>query len=184
MEDTQIIDLFFCRKESAISEVTIKYGTYIRSIAYSILGNPSDSEECENDTYIAAWNTIPPTRPKLLKTYLGRLCRNIACDRYDYQKAKKRNRDFDLVLSELEEIISAPERQWDYEDGFVAKQISEFLYSVPQQQRAMFVRRYWHNTSIKELAMQFHVNENTVKSTLFRLRKKLKNFLEKKGVLL
>lgn len=115
MEDERIIDLYWERSEAAISETSKKYGPYCRTIAYNILADSFESEECENDTYIAAWNTIPPTRPRILKSFLGRLTRNIALDRYDYNKAKKRNNEFDILLSELGDCIAAKNNQPEYE---------------------------------------------------------------------
>ena len=105
MDDEKIVDLFWERSELAIAETSIKYGMYCRTIAHNILSNYLDAQVCENDTYIAAWNAIPPTRPTKLLAFLGRLTRNIALDRYDYNTAKKRNGEFNILLSELEECI-------------------------------------------------------------------------------
>ena len=99
MEDSQIIELYWQRSENAIAETSNKYGKLVRKIALNIVGNFSDAEECENDTYVSTWNAIPPTRPNILSAFLGKIARNIALNRYEYNKAQKRNSEFDLVLS-------------------------------------------------------------------------------------
>jgi RNA polymerase sigma factor (sigma-70 family) len=185
MDDETIINLYWERSETAITETAMKYGRYCRAIAFNILSNNADAEECENDTYMAAWNTIPPTRPNKLLVFLGRLTRNIALDRYDYNKAKKRNGEFDAILSELEDFISD---QYDVEAKYEAielsKCISEFLRSIDAENRVIFLRRYWFSDSINDISKQFAMSESKVKSILFRIRKKLKKYLEKEGVIL
>lgn len=183
MDDEKIVDLFWERSELAIVETKTKYGKYCRSIAFNILSNYSDVEECENDTYIAAWNAMPPTRPTKLLAFLGRLTRNIALDRYDYNFAQKRNGEFNLLLSELEECIpSTYNLEAQYENGQIAKAISKFLYTVDSQRRVIFIRRYWYSDSIKDISLQFGITDSKVKSILFRTRNKLKAYLEKEGI--
>lgn len=185
MDDDMIINLYWERSEAAIAETANKYGKYCRTIAFNILSNISDAEECVNDTYMAAWNAMPPTRPNSLIAFLGRLTRNIALDRYDYNRAKKRNGEFDTLLSELGDIISAQiDVECEFEAKEVSKLISEFLRSNHTENRVIFLRRYWFADSISDISGQFGLSESKVKSILFRMRKKLKKFLEKEGVLL
>jgi RNA polymerase sigma factor (sigma-70 family) len=183
VEDEKIVDLFWERSESAIIETEKKYGQYCKTIAINILGNSEDAKECENDAYHALWNTIPPNRPSVLKAYLGRILRNIAIDKYDYNTAQKRNSKFDLILSELEECIVSPANvELQYEQGEIAKRISEFLWTIDKENRIVFVRRYWYSDSIASIAAQFGMSESKVKSMLFRMRNRLKIYLEKEGV--
>lgn len=185
MDDEMIIDLYWERSESAIAETSNKYGRYCRAIAFNILANNADAEECENDTYMAAWNTMPSARPNKLLAFLGRVTRNIALDRYDYNKAKKRNGEFDILLSELEDFISAQNNvETEYDAGQVSKLISDFLRSTDAEKRVIFLRRYWFSDSIKDISKQFGMSESKIKSILFRMRKKLKKYLEKEGVVL
>lgn len=184
LDDEMIIDLYWERSETAIYETSNKYGSYCRTIALNILAVSSDAEECENDTYIAAWNTIPPTRPRILKSFLGRLTRNVALDRYDYNKAKKRNNEFDILLSELGDCIAAQNNQQEYEVGYISKHISNFLRSIDTKSRLVFIRRYWYSDSINDIALRFGMSVSKTKSLLFRTRNKLKKYLEKEGVAL
>lgn len=183
MEDEKIIDLFWDRRETAIEETINKYNSYCLYIANNIINNIEDAKECVNDTYHAVWNKIPPTRPSNFKTFLGRITRNISLDRYDYNKAKKRNSQFDLLLSELEECIPALEDvEKKFFEGQLAKSISNFLRQCSEEQRIIFIRRYWYSDSIRDIAKEYKLNENNVKSILFRTRNKLKIYLEKEGM--
>lgn len=184
MDDLKIVDLFWERSETAIAETSKKYSSYIRTIAYNILSNNSDAEECENDTYAATWNAIPSARPNVLKIFLGRIARNIACDRYDYNTAEKRNSNFDILLSELEDVIASTQGDWSYEDGQIAELIRKFLLDQSERNRAMFVYRYWHSEPAKTIAARFKMSESNVNTTLSRLRSKLRVYLEKEGVIL
>lgn len=185
MEDEKIIDLFWERSESAISETSKKYGRYCQKIALNILNNREDAEECENDAYIALWNTIPPNRPSFLKVFLGRMVRNISLDKYDYNTAKKRNNKFDIILSELEECIASTENvESIYEKGQVSKAISDFLRSIDKDKRIVFIRRYWYSDSISDISQLLGFSESKIKSMLFRTRNKLKVHLKKEGLLI
>lgn len=183
MEDQGIVDLYLKRSQQAIVETKNKYGAYCRVIARNILSSYSDVEECENDTYLAAWNVIPPTMPRKFSVFLGRITRNIALDKYGYNTAKKRNREFEVILTELEDCLSSPDSvEAVYEAGEIAKLISQFLYDIEEQARHLFIRRYWYSESIKDLAMRFNMSTSKVTSTLFRTRNKLKAYLDKEGV--
>jgi RNA polymerase sigma-70 factor (ECF subfamily) len=145
------------------------------------LSNRRDAEESVNDAYLAAWNMIPPSRPAKFSAFLGRITRNIALNKYDYNKAKKRNSEFDLVLSELGDCISTYD---DYEEGQIAKAISIFLRNMDSDSRNTFIRRYWYSDSISEVSRRFGMSESKVKSMLFRTRQKLRIYLEKEGVVI
>lgn len=182
MDDQGIVGLYLQRSQQAIVETKYKYGTYCRVIAGNILSSYSDIEECENDTYLAAWNAIPPTMPRKLSIFLGRITRNIALDKHGYNTAKKRSREFEIILTELEECLaSADTVETEYEAGELAGLINEFLYTLDEQARNLFITRYWHSYSIKDLSMKFHISSSKVKSTLFRSRNKLRAHLEKEG---
>lgn len=185
MDDDEIIELYWQRDQKAIAETSRKYSSYLKRIAHNILANYADAEECENDSYGAAWNAIPPTRPNKLSAFLGRIVRNIALDLLDYKKAAKRNGEFDLILSELSELIPADEDvESRFAEGQLAELISDFLRGIDADSRMVFVRRYWHSDSIHHIGRHMGMSESKVKSMLFRTRKKLKLHLQQEGVTL
>ena len=184
MEDKAIIDLYWTRSENAISQTALKYGAYCYTIAFNILSNREDSEESVNDTYLAAWNTIPPKRPGILSAFLGKITRYISLDRWKRRSAAKRGGgQVPLALEELEECICGGEGP---EGSLVRKQllrsIESFLDKLPVQERQVFVCRYWFLASIKEISLKFEYAESKTKSILFRTRKKLMNYLLKEGL--
>ena len=184
MEDYQIIELYWRRSENAIAETSNKYSRLLLSISFNILGDYSDAEECENDTYVAVWNAIPPTRPNIFSAFLTRIIRNISINRYEYNKAKKRNNEYDLILSELEECVaSSMSVEESYAAGELSDLINEFLKKQKQETRVIFVRRYWYADSIKDIAERLKISESKVKTVLFRMRGQLQQFLEERGVL-
>ena len=153
------------------------------AIAYSILKNHQDSEECENDTYHVAWNKIPPERPSYFSAFLGRIVRNVSFGKYDYNNAAKRNPDIEVSLSELENCISignTTEQQYDCQR--TAKHISDFLKKLPVTKRVIFIRRYWYCDSILQISEKYGFSESKVKSMLMRTRNELKKYLERQGV--
>lgn len=183
MDDKEIIALYFARSEKAITETAQKYGRLIKSIAYNILNNSSDSEECENDTYHITWEKIPPLVPNSFSAFLGRIARNIALNRYDYYTANKRNREFETVLTELETILSDKQNpETKYELHETADHISTFLKSKSYTKRIVFVRRYFYCDTIEEIAKNYGFSESKVKSMLMRMRKELKKYLERNGI--
>lgn len=183
MEDNQIIDLYWQRSENAIAETARKYGKLCRHVAMNIVGNILDAEECENDAYVATWNAIPPTRPNVFSAFLTRIVRNIAVNRYEYNKAQKRNNEFDVVLDELEECIAGKNTvESAYEEGMLAGMLDEFLEGLSKDKRVIFVRRYWFSDSVKEIAKRLQISESKVKTTLFRTRNELQEFLAARGV--
>lgn len=183
MEDSQIIELYWQRCENAIAETSKKYGRLCRKIAFNIVGNYSDAEECENDTYVATWNAIPPTRPNVFSAFLSKITRNIALNRYEYNKAQKRNNEFDVILSELEECIASKTSVEDsFEEGVLASMLDDFLEELKQETRVIFVRRYWYSDSVKDIAKRLQISESKVKTVLFRTRKELQDYLAERGV--
>ena len=180
MDDNLIIDLYWQRNEQAVAETEAKYGPYCRSIAYGILQNNQDTEECVNDTWLRAWDSIPPQRPGRLSAFLGRLARNLALDRYDYNHAAKRSGPFDQLLSELSECI--PCQRDDFAQLELTQILNSFLHSLPESRRNLFLRRYWYCESVEELGRRYRMSQSAVKSSLFRTRNKLKAYLEKEGV--
>lgn len=183
MEDSQIIDLYFLRSEQAIAETKAKYSRLLMHIAMNILGNPADAEECENDTYMSAWNAIPPTRPNVFSAFLSRINRNLALNRYEYNRAKKRDQGMELVLSELEECIADKKSvEQSVEEGVLVEIIEEFLDGLKQEQRIIFVRRYWYSDPVKEIAGRMRISESKVKTTLFRTRNALSEYLGERGI--
>lgn len=181
MEDGKIIELYFARNEDAIVETDNKYGRYLNSVAYNILRSFSFAEECVNDTYQKAWDTIPPKTPQRLSTYLGKITRNLSISRLSYEKAQKRNVNLTIILSELDECI--PKTQGSIDDSLTLKYaIDKFLRTLQKEVRIIFVRRYWYASSIKEIARDYNLSESKVKVTLHRVRIKFKEFLEEEGV--
>ena len=183
MEDFKIIELFFERNENAIRETETKYGRYLSKIAYNILFDSEDSKECVNDTYMKAWNTIPPQKPNVLSTFLGKIIRHLAIDVFRKKHAEKRgNSEFVLSLSELDECI--PDKfsaEKVFEERELSESINRFLSSLSKENRDIFVCRYFYSDSIKEIASFFASSESKIKSSLFRSRKALKEHLEKEG---
>lgn len=183
MEDFKIIELFFKRNENAISETEIKYGRYLSKIAYNILFDTEDSEECVNDTYMKAWNSIPPQQPEILSTFLGKITRHLAIDLFRKKHAEKRkNSEYALSLSELDECI--PDKfsaEKEFEQKELSESINRFLASLSKENRDIFVCRYFYSDSIKEIASFFKSSESKIKSSIFRSRKALKEHLEKEG---
>lgn len=183
MEDKKIIDLYFERNETAISQTALKYGRMIKSIAYGILKNDPDIEECENDTYNITWNKIPPAKPLYLSAFLGRIARNISFDKYHYNHAAKRNSDLKVSLSELEHCICLQNNIEDeYNQKQIAKYISDFLRETSATKRIIFIRRYWYCDSISQISEEFNFSESKVKSMLMRTRNDLKKYFERQGI--
>ena len=182
MEDSQIIELFWIRSEAAISETANKYGRYCYSIAYSILQNHADAEECVNDTWLRAWHAIPPARPERLAAFLGKITRNLSLNKYEADVAQKRGSgQTSLVFEELENIIPANSlADQMIDDRAFIDDLNQFLASLPAETRKVFMRRYWYFSQVNEIAVDFGMSESKVKMILFRARKSLKTLLGKK----
>ena len=186
MDDCSIIALYLDRSENAISQTAQKYGRYCHYIAYNILQDDLDSEECVNDTYLRTWNAIPPQKPNNLRTFLGKIVRNLALNRYEKRTAEKRGfGQTALLLDELSECIPSADSTEQMEDSLLVKELlNRFLRSLDPKERKMFVRRYWYASSVREIAKTYGLTENAVTVTLYRTRQKLKKVLEKEGVML
>ncbi len=184
MTDEKIVDLYWARSEEAISETQKKYGNLCRTIAYNILRSNEDSLECVNDTYLKAWNSMPVLRPSKLSAFLGKITRNLALNRYEYYVAQKRGgTQTELVLEELEDCISGKESTDSVVDKiFITNILNNFLRSLSEKNRNVFVMRYWHMLSIKEISEKYGMKESSVKVSLFRSREILKEILLREGV--
>lgn len=183
MEDQEIVELFLERSEQAVRQLQDKYGSRFTQIAWNILHDRQDAEECVNDALLAVWNAVPPERPESLLTYACHIVRNLAIKKYHSNRAKKRNAYYDVALDELEECIQAK----DTVEGEVAVKetaaaINRFLEGLDRQNRMIFMRRYWFADSLTEIAVRFHISERNLSLRLLRVRKKLKKFLEKEGI--
>lgn len=184
MDDTQIVELYWARKEAAIEETEAKYGSYCRSIAGNILQNQDDAEECVNDTWLGAWNSMPPHRPSVLSTFLGKLTRRISIDKWRRATAKKRgDGQLPLVLSELKDCVSDGKSiEEETERKLLAEVIAAFVKSLPETEQKVFLCRYWYMDSVSAIATRFRFSESKVKSMLSRTREKLRIRLEKEGL--
>ncbi len=183
MTDDKIIQLFFQRKEVAIEETQKKYGSYCFKIANNILNNREDSEECLNDTWLKAWESIPPTRPAYLNLFLAKITRNFAINTYRSKHTHKRGKgEMALVLDELEECITG---ETDVETLYIAEElqssINKFVRGLSEKDGNVFIRRYFYADSIKDISNRYYISENNVRVMLSRTRNKLKLRLEKEG---
>ncbi len=182
MEDKQIVELYWARSETAISETEKKYGRNGHYIAYQIVYNDEDAKEVVNDTYLKTWDTVPPGRPDPLKPYVGTISRQLALDVYKEQHAKKRGGQVPLVLDELSECIPDHDSGADIgESVALSDALTRFIWALPQRTRNIFVRRYFYMSSVAEIAKDFSMKESNVTMHLLRTRKKLEQFLKKEG---
>ena len=183
MNDSEIIDLFYMRSEQAIIELSVKYGNVCNKVAKNILNNILDAEECVNDAYLGAWNTIPPQNPNPLLTYISRIVRNLSIKKYHSNTSVKRNSFYDVALDELESCIpSGKTIESELDAKELSRIIDDFLDTLDKENRVMFVRRYWYSDSISDIAEKFQISSNDVSVRLFRIREKLKKYLKKEGV--
>ena len=161
-----------------------KYGKYCYAIAYGILQNHEDAKECVNDAYYQVWDTIPPQNPNRLSTFIGKITRNLALNKWEYYNAKKRGMgEVPFVLEELQECIPNENHVEEVVDRLYFEEVlNDFLAALPKEKRMIFLRRYWYLSSIKEIAKDFGMSESKVKMLLLRLRKDFREFLEKEGV--
>ena len=189
MKDVQIIELFWQRDETALTEVENKYANYCFAIAWKILMNREDSEECVNDTWLTAWSTIPPKRPSILSSFLGRITRNFAIDilrkKYAAKRPDKHTVHMDDILMEAEilnqQTIHFLEHKETEEE--LVRLLNEFLETLKEKDRDIFLRRYWHMDSMAELTKRHNLSESAVKVNLFRTRKKLEKIMRKEKYL-
>ncbi len=183
MEDYRIVDMYWDRDEGAIAESDKKYGRMLNSLSFALLSSREDAEECVNDTYIDAWNAMPTARPDNLGAFLSKITRRISIDRFRKQHRQKRG-GFDNLTLELTDCIPSSESvESEYENGRLKETLDSFLYSLDREKRVMFVRRYFYSHSIEQISEQMNISVAKVKTTLFRIRKSLKEYLEKEGML-
>jgi len=185
LEDEKIIELYFERNESAISETAEKYGNYLYKIAFNILSDNEDSEESVNDTYMSAWNTIPPEKPNVFSAFLSKITRYISLNRYRARKTEKRGGgEIDAAFEEIEECVPDKSNIYDeIETKELAEIISDYLKKLPETERKIFVCRYYYLDSLSDISKQFGFSQSKVASMLHRTRKKILSHLEKEGVL-
>lgn len=186
VRDQEIIELYWKRDEGAVRETRDKYGAYCYSIADNILHDRQDSEECVNDTWMHAWNAIPPQRPQYLRQFLSKITRNISFDRYQAKRAAKRGGgELDVVLDELEECVAgAGDVETEVFGMELHKSLNEFVRSLPSRESDIFLRRYFFVESTAAIAERYHMKESNVLTILSRTRKKLRSYLIKEGFVL
>ena len=180
MEDAEIVALFWSRDDEAIPTAQAQYGQRLLRLAQQLLRSPQDAEECLNDTWLRAWNAIPPERPGNLFAYLARVCRNLALDRLDRRGAGKRAGE--VLTGELETCVPVAWRNRDAGQEELGELLTAFLKGLPEDQRRIFLRRYWFGDPIRDIARRYGWGGSRVKVTLLRLRKKLRSDLEKEGI--
>lgn len=185
MEDYAIVSLYWLRNPDAIRESGRKYGAYCKKIAWNILRDGRDAEECVNDTWLNAWNAMPEDRPDRLGPFLGKITRNLAFNRWRSGHAEKRGGgELPAVLEELaESVCGGSDLQETMEAAELAAAVNRFLRTLAERERTMFLRRYWFAEPIADIARRYGIRENTVRSRLFRIREKLRRHLEKEGLL-
>lgn len=180
MNDSEIIRLFHNRDESALTEIQSQYGALVRHILNGMLVNPQDVEECEQDVYLSLWHSIPPAYPHSLKAYLCKIARNLGCKKVEYLTASKRQPEMLLSLDELADSI-ADDSAGHFSDAELSDCINSFLSTLKPEQRKIFLLRYWRCMSVTEISEFTGFSHSKIETVLFRLRKKLKEYLIKRG---
>ena len=178
MEDYKIVDLYWERKERAIAETEKKYGKMLHSLSYSLLSSHEDAEECVNDTYLGAWNAMPSARPMYLGPFLSKIARRLSIDRWRRDHREKRGGILEMVEELTECIPDGSTPAEEFERGRLRGEINEFLRTLTEEKRAIFVRRYFYAQSVTQIAQEIGVSEAKVKVVLHRLREQLKIRLE------
>jgi len=182
MEDGKIIELLLSRNEDGIRHMDDTYGRRLFVLADNIVRNDQDAEESVSDTYMKAWNTIPPKRPVYLFAYLAKICRNFALKKLDWKAAAKRNADIVSLSQEMESCIPDTYRERQVESRELGQILDVFLRSLSQENQMVFLRRYWHMDSIAEIAVRYGISESAVQMRLIRTRSKLAAYLAKEGI--
>lgn len=184
MDDKQIVELYLQRDENAIRQTQRKFGKRIIRISKNITGSESTAEEVENDTYLRAWENIPPTNPATyLFAYLARIARNLSLSVCRERSALKRDAMLVELTNEMEECLpSTSSVEEETDANLLVELLNKFLFSKPEDKRNIFIRRYWYLDSVSEIARQFGLSESIVKTTLFRMRAELREFLEEQGI--
>lgn len=183
MDDNKIIELYWKREETAIEETSQKYGGLCTHIAQNILLNYEDSEECVNDTYFAVWNAIPDKRPDIFSAFISRITRNLALKKYEYLSASKRNPAAITSIEELGDCVSGTDSvESEAECRWVERMIDRFLWQQEEEKRNVFIRRYWYFDSIETVCNRTGFSQSKVKSMLYEMRRKLREYLESEGI--
>lgn len=184
MNDDLIVDLYLQKNQNAITESAAKYGSRLKKISFNIVQNTSDSEECENDTYLSAWNSIPPNSPKeYLFSFLAKIIRNLSINLYNKRHTQKRNASVTQLTKEMEECIPSPnDEMCRITEIALTESINKFLKTLSKEEQAVFVTRYWYSEPIKTIAEKFGISESKTKSMLMRTRSKLKLHFEREGL--
>lgn len=182
MEDEKIIELYWIRSEDAIRETDAAHGAKLHDLSYRIVQNREDAQECVNDTYLKAWNTIPPQRPNYFFAYLAKICRFLSFGRLDWNNAAKRSADVVQLTAEMELCIPDRCQSWQRSEQQIGDVLNRFLDSLPRRSRMIFLRRYWYADSIGEIARRYQMSQSSVKTQLHRTRSKLRAFLEQEGI--
>ena len=182
MDDSKIIELFFARNEDAIKHTDDTYGRRLFRLADNIVHNDQDAEESVNDTYMKAWDTIPPQRPEHFFAYIAKICRNFALKRIDWQKAKKRNAEVVTLTQEMENCIPDTYRDMEADERELGRILDAFLRTLTPENQMVFLRRYWYVDTIAEIAVRYGISESAVQMRLNRTRSKLAMYLAKEGI--
>ena len=182
VEDEKIIDLYWERKDEAIMETQAAYGRQLQTIAQRIVQSYEDAEESVNDTYLAAWRTIPPKRPKYFFAYLAKICRNFAFGKLDWLDAARRKAEVVTLSEEMELCIPDTSRDSAAEGREITRALNAFLGTLTQENRRLFVRRYWYVDTVAEIAQRYNMSESKVKTRLHRIREKLRVYLMQEGI--
>ena len=183
IEDEKIIELFFERSEQAIRNLDSKYGKVCHALSYNIVNNRQDAEECVNDAYLGAWNTIPPTKPNPLQTYICKIVRNLSLKLYYRKEAAKRGSTYEIAMQELEEYLPAPNTvEAEIETRELVHIIESFLDTLSEENCVIFMRRYWFSDTYTEIAKRVGLSEKNVSVRLTRIRKQMKDYLIEREV--
>lgn len=177
LSDEQIISLYNDRDEQAIQATADKYGNFCMSLAYDILASRPDAEECVNDTYLRAWNSIPPAKPQSLQAFLAAITRRLSLDRYRETRAAKRNRELEVSFEELSDSISIPDDRADE----LPELLNGFLRSLDYPERRLFLRRYWFSVPVETLAKEEGTTKNAITVRIYKTRNKLRTYLKERG---
>lgn len=184
ISDEKIIELFFARSEQAIRELDIKYGKVFHNLSYRIVNNEQDAEECVNDAYLGAWNAIPPASPDPLQAYIRKIVRNLSLKLYYRKNAVKRGSVYEVAMEELENYLSVPDTvEAEIEAGELAHIIESFLDTLAVENRVIFMRRYAYLDTYSDIAARMGLSEKNVSVRLTRIRRKMRQYLMERGVL-
>lgn len=182
MEDEKILELYFARDEEAIRQTERSYGKRLHGVAFHVLRNQEDAEESVNDTYLKAWETIPPQKPKRFFGYLAKICRHFALGRLDWKNAAKRKAEVVSLTQEMENCVPDTRREEALNGKTLGEVLDRFLMTLTPENRMVFLRRYWYADTVAEIAERYGISESAVMTRLHRTRAKLSAYLEKEGM--